>query len=140
MTTKKHNQHLYSQNERLQKRVKYRKDEKDAEASVQLHEKLWGKSVQEKDFITREFLMDHVTKQRQDKLDIDLQQKRETMHFNEMMQNKPQYEKEAIMQKRNQEYVEERKRAKIVDDQLDELIERNEKNRNEKYLMRHDHM
>ena len=75
MTTQKHNQHLYSENERLQKRMKYRKDEKDAEASAQLHDKLRGKSVQEKDFITREFLMDHVTKQRQDKLDIDLQQK-----------------------------------------------------------------
>ena len=49
------------------------------------------------------------------------------MYFNEMMQNKPLYEKEAILQKRNQEYTEERKRAKIVDAQLDESIKRNKK-------------
>ena len=128
----KNNQHLYCENIKLKKRIKYRKDEQDAEANAQLHEKLQGKSGQEKDFIAREFLMNRIAKQEQEKMNIELQQKRETTHFNEMMQHKPHYEKEAIMQMRNQEYVEKRKRAKIVDDKLDELIERNEKMENEK--------
>ena len=63
----KDEQYLYYENIKLQKRIKYRQNEKDAEANAQLNEKLWGKSGQEKDFITREFLMNRIAKQEQDK-------------------------------------------------------------------------